>query len=212
MGKIRRIEDAPSRCIKRLSLQGQESVIPVTLTRYRRFSHGLKRLLSATLRALEDAMGGFRCRLGWCLSPGAVFKTAAPYSGFLMVVVVSVMLVCGLRLPGLLASWLRRSGSGPACVVRSRAFWTGFRGEWYDRRRFVGGFVSGRWSHPLLSQWFKALLAAPCRDRCAFAFQDVSRLAAFEVCSIGKAVVRLSASGKKRRSWLPFTPFVGRGR
>jgi hypothetical protein len=140
--------DASSAC----HCRRQESVIPVTLTRYRRFSHGLKRLLSATLRALEDAMGGFRCRLGWCLSPGAVFKTAAPYSGFLMVVVVSVMLVCGLRLPGLLASWLRRSGSGPACVVRSRAFWTGFRGEWYDRRRFFGGFVSGSLVASLLSR------------------------------------------------------------
>ena len=61
-------------------------------------------------------MGGFRCRLGWCLSPGAVFETAAPYSGFLMVVVVSVMLVCGLRLPGFLASsfWF---WSGVCCEV-----------------------------------------------------------------------------------------------
>jgi hypothetical protein len=49
-------------------------------------------------------MGGFRCRLGWCLGPGAVFKTAAPYSGFFLMVVVSAVLVCGLRLPGLLTS------------------------------------------------------------------------------------------------------------
>jgi hypothetical protein len=50
-------------------------------------------------------MGGFRCRLGWCLGPGAVFKTAAPYSGFFLMVVVSAVLVSGLRLPGLLDSW-----------------------------------------------------------------------------------------------------------
>jgi hypothetical protein len=68
-------------------------------------------------------MGGFRCRLGWCLGPGAVFKTAAPYSGFFLMVVVSVVLVCGLWLPGLLASWLRRPGSGLVGVVRSWPLW-----------------------------------------------------------------------------------------
>jgi hypothetical protein len=59
-------------------------------------------------------MGGFRCRLGWCLGPGAVFKTAAPYSAFFLMVVVSAVLVRGLRLPGLLASW----SSGFLVLVR----------------------------------------------------------------------------------------------
>jgi hypothetical protein len=53
---------------------------------------------------MGGAMGGFRCRLGWRLRPGAVFKTAARDSGFLAVVVVSAVLVCGLRRPGFLAS------------------------------------------------------------------------------------------------------------
>jgi hypothetical protein len=49
-------------------------------------------------------MGGFRCRLGWCLGPGAVFKTAAPYSGFFLMVVV----FCGVsvRAPASWSSWL----------------------------------------------------------------------------------------------------------
>jgi hypothetical protein len=67
-------------------------------------------------------MGGFRCRLGWCLRPGAVFKTAAPYSVFLMVVVVSAMLVCGLRLPDFLASsfWF---WSGVCCEALVTLVW-----------------------------------------------------------------------------------------
>jgi hypothetical protein len=74
-------------------------------------------------------MGGFRCRLGWCLSPGAVFKTAAPHSVFFMVVVVSVMLVCGLRLPRLLASsfWF---WSGVCCEALVALVWLLWRVAW----------------------------------------------------------------------------------
>jgi hypothetical protein len=53
-------------------------------------------------------MGGFRCRLGWCLGPGAVFKTAAPYSGFFLMVVVFCGVSVSVRAPAflvLLASW-----------------------------------------------------------------------------------------------------------
>jgi hypothetical protein len=117
-------------------------------------------------------MGGFRCRLGWYLGPGAVFKTAAPYSGFFLMVVVSVVLVSGLRLPGLLDSW------SPGFLASSSWFWSGrcckilaalvlllaCAGD----ARFVG---SCRNHQPLLglSRWRHALLVASDVGRSKFA-------------------------------------------
>jgi len=97
-------------------------------------------------------MGGFRCRLGWCLGPGAVFKTAAPYSGFFLVVVV----FCGVRVRApdflvLLASW---SSWLPGFLNSSFWLWSGVChevlaasglavcGDWRGWRRSFRGLLS----------------------------------------------------------------------
>ena len=66
-------------------IAGPRAVFAVS---YSTFSHGLKAPAVCHPPRSGAAMGGFRCRLGWCLSPGAVFQTAAPHSVFFMVVVV----------------------------------------------------------------------------------------------------------------------------
>jgi hypothetical protein len=109
-----------------------------------------------TLRAVGGAMGGFRCRLGWCLGPGAVFKTAAPYSGFFLMVVVFCGVSVSVRAPAflvLLASWspgllVSWSPGFVVLVPAWRVSWALGRstlavcGDWCGWRRSFRGILS----------------------------------------------------------------------
>jgi hypothetical protein len=187
--KPEEFEDAPSRCIKRhchcrrlkeRTAGHCHSSLFHSISTFFFFARPKDACCLPTLRTVGGAMGGLRCRLGWCLGPGAVFKTAAPYSVVFCGVSVSVRAPAFLVLlaswsPGLLASsfWFRH---GVCRGLLAARVWlcvaTGVAGD----AHFVG---SCRICRPLLglSRWRRELLVAPGFDRSAFArFVDAASM------------------------------------